>query len=256
MTADAVDSAIVASELTRKFGSFVAVDRISFDVRAGEVFGFLGANGAGKTTAIRMLTGLLRPSAGQATVAGFDVYRQSEAIKRHIGYMSQKFSLYEDLTVFENIQLYGGIYDLTNRQIRERTESMLQRLGFRDAASTLVRSLPLGWRQKLAFSVALLHQPRIVFLDEPTSGVDPITRRQFWELIYEAASSGTTVFVTTHYMDEAEYCDRISIMVDGLIGAIGTPAELKSRFAASSVDDVFVQLARPAKSTAPPGADG
>jgi len=256
VTADAADSAIVASELTRKFGSFVAVDRISFDVKAGEVFGFLGANGAGKTTAIRMLTGLLTPSGGQATVAGFDVYTRSEAIKRHIGYMSQKFSLYEDLTVFENIQLYGGIYDLTNGQIRERTDNMLQRLGFRDAASALVRSLPLGWRQKLAFSVALLHQPRIVFLDEPTSGVDPITRRQFWELIYEAASTGTTVFVTTHYMDEAEYCDRISIMVDGRIGAIGTPAELKSRFDSPSVDEVFVRLARPTKSTAPPGAGG
>jgi ABC-2 type transport system ATP-binding protein len=256
VTADAAESAIVASELTRKFGGFVAVDRISFDVKAGEVFGFLGANGAGKTTAIRMLTGLLKPSGGQATVAGFDVYAQSEAIKRHIGYMSQKFSLYEDLTVFENIQLYGGIYDLTNGQIRERTDHMLQRLGFRGAASTLVRSLPLGWRQKLAFSVALLHQPRIVFLDEPTSGVDPITRRQFWELIYEAASTGTTVFVTTHYMDEAEYCDRISIMVDGKIGAIGTPAELKSRFDSSSVDDVFVRLARPTKSTALPGAGG
>jgi len=256
VTADAAESAIVASELTRKFGGFVAVDRISFDVKAGEVFGFLGANGAGKTTAIRMLTGLLKPSGGQATVAGFDVYTQSEAIKRHIGYMSQKFSLYEDLTVFENIQLYGGIYDLTNGQIRERTDHMLQRLGFRGAASTLVRSLPLGGRQKLAFSVALLHQPRIVFLDEPTSGVDPITRRQFWELIYEAASTGTTVFVTTHYMDEAEYCDRISIMVDGKIGAIGTPAELKSRFDSSSVDDVFVRLARPTKSTALPGAGG
>lgn len=251
MTTDRADAAIVAKELTRQFGSFVAVDRISFEVKGGEVFGFLGANGAGKTTAIRMLTGLLKPSAGQASVAGFDVYTQSEAIKRHIGYMSQKFSLYEDLTVFENIQLYGGIYDLTNRQIRERTETMLQRLGFREAAGTLVRSLPLGWRQKLAFSVALLHQPRIVFLDEPTSGVDPITRRQFWELIYEAASSGTTVFVTTHYLDEAEYCDRISIMVDGTIGAMGTPAELKSRFGAASVDEVFVRLARPAKS---PGA--
>jgi ABC-2 type transport system ATP-binding protein len=247
------EATIVAKELTRRFGSFVACDRISFEVNAGEVFGFLGANGAGKTTAIRMLTGLLKPSGGQATVAGFDVYRQSEAIKRHIGYMSQRFSLYEDLTVYENIQLYGGIYDLTNRQIRERADNMLRRLGFRDAAAALVRSLPLGWRQKLAFSVALLHQPRIVFLDEPTSGVDPITRRQFWELIYEAASAGTTVFVTTHYMDEAEYCDRISIMVDGRIGAIGTPSELKSRFATDSVDEVFVQLARPTPS-APRGA--
>jgi len=251
--ADAADVTIRAKELTRTFGRFIAVDHISFDVRGGEVFGFLGANGAGKTTAIRMLTGLLKPSAGQATVAGFDVYRQSEAIKRHIGYMSQRFSLYEDLTVYENIQLYGGIYDLSNRQIRDRAENMLQRLGFRDAAAALVRSLPLGWRQKLAFSVALLHQPRIVFLDEPTSGVDPITRRQFWELIYEAAAAGTTVFVTTHYMDEAEYCDRISIMVDGKIGAIGTPSELKSRFGTDSVDEVFVRLARPTSSSAPGG---
>jgi drug efflux transport system ATP-binding protein len=242
------DLAIVAKDLTRKFGEFVACDRITFDVRVGEVFGFLGANGAGKTTAIRMLTGLLSPSGGQATVAGYDVYTQSEAIKRHIGYMSQRFSLYEDLTVAENIQLYGGIYDLTDRQISERTDAMLSRLGLRHAARTLVRSIPLGWRQKLAFSVALLHEPRIVFLDEPTSGVDPITRRQFWEMIYDSAASGTTVFVTTHYMDEAEYCDRISIMVAGRIGAMGTPSELKRQYKAESVDDVFVRLARPASS--------
>jgi len=245
------DLAIVAKDLTRKFGDFVACDRITFDVRAGEVFGFLGANGAGKTTAIRMMTGLLSPSGGQATVAGYDVYRESESIKRHIGYMSQRFSLYEDLTVAENIQLYGGIYDLTDRQIRERTDAMLSRLGFRHAERTLVRSIPLGWRQKLAFSVALLHEPRIVFLDEPTSGVDPITRRQFWEMIYDAAASGTTVFVTTHYMDEAEYCDRISIMVAGKIGAMGTPSELKHQFGATSVDDVFVRLARPAAGSTP-----
>lgn len=238
-------AAIVARDLTRRFGAFTAVDRITFDVGAGEVFGFLGANGAGKTTAIRMLTGLLAPSSGEARVAGLDVYTQSEAIKRRIGYMSQRFSLYEDLTVAENIQLYGGIYDLTDRQIRERTDAMLDRLGLRSAAKQFVRSIPLGWRQKLAFSVALLHQPDIVFLDEPTSGVDPITRRQFWELIYEAASSGTTVLVTTHYMDEAEYCDRISIMVAGRIGAIGTPADLKQRFGAGSIDEVFVRLARP-----------
>jgi len=246
------EATIVAHELTRKFGHFVACDRITFAVQAGEVFGFLGANGAGKTTAIRMLTGLLKPSGGQATVAGFDVYRESERIKRHIGYMSQRFSLYEDLTVFENIQLYGGIYDLSNRQIRDRTDLMLQRLGFRHATGDLVRSLPLGWRQKLAFSVALLHQPRIVFLDEPTSGVDPITRRQFWELIYDAAAAGTTVFVTTHYMDEAEYCDRISIMVDGRIAAIGTPSELKSQSGAASIDDVFLRLARPAQEASAP----
>ena len=237
--------AIEAKDLTRKFGKFVAVDRISFDVHEGEVFGFLGANGAGKTTAIRMLTGLLAPSGGRARVAGRDVYTESELIKRHIGYMSQRFSLYEDLTIVENIQLYGGIYDLTNAQIGERTDRMLSRLGLTGAAHDLVRSIPLGWRQKLAFSVALLHQPGIVFLDEPTSGVDPITRRQFWELIYAAAAEGTTVFVTTHYMDEAEYCDRVSIMVAGRIGAIGTPAELKQQFGAATIDDVFIMLARP-----------
>ena len=244
--------AIIARDLTRRFGTYTACDRISFDVRAGEVFGFLGANGAGKTTAIRMLTGLLLPTSGQATVAGHDVYTESEAIKRHIGYMSQRFSLYEDLTVTENVRLYGGIYDLDNRQIRDRTAAMLSRLGLTRAARDLVRDIPLGWRQKLAFSVALLHEPRIVFLDEPTSGVDPITRRQFWELIYEAASSGTTVFVTTHYMDEAEYCDRISIMVAGRIGAIGTPSELKQQFGAHSIDDVFVRLARPVQESPRP----
>jgi ABC-2 type transport system ATP-binding protein len=239
------DVAIHVTDLTRRFGAFVAVDRITFDVQTGEVFGFLGANGAGKTTAIRMLTGLLAPTSGRATVAGFDVDTQSEQVKRHIGYMSQRFSLYEDLTVAENIRLYGGIYDLSNGQIRERTEAMLARLGLQHAAGQFVRAIPLGWRQKLAFSVALLHDPKIVFLDEPTSGVDPITRRQFWELIYEAAARGTTVFVTTHYMDEAEYCDRISIMVAGRIGAMGTPAELKRQFNASTIDDVFVHLARP-----------
>jgi len=240
--------AIQAKELTRTFGAFTAVDRITFDVHAGEVFGFLGANGAGKTTAIRMLIGLLAPSSGKATVAGHDVATESEAIKRDIGYMSQRFSLYEDLTVRENIQLYGGIYGLSNREINERTERLLARLGLQEAAKTFVRAIPLGWRQKLAFSVALLHQPRIVFLDEPTSGVDPITRRQFWELIYEAATAGTTVFVTTHYMDEAEYCDRVSIMVAGRIGAIGTPTALKQQFGAASIDELFVQLARPALS--------
>ena len=237
--------AIQAKELTRVFGTFTAVDHITFDVRVGEVFGFLGANGAGKTTAIRMLIGLLAPTSGAATVAGHDVFRESEAIKRDIGYMSQRFSLYEDLTVRENIQLYGGIYGLSNREIRERTERLLARLGFERAANDFVRDLPLGWRQKLAFSVALLHQPRIVFLDEPTSGVDPITRRQFWELIYEAAAAGTTVLITTHYMDEAEYCDRISIMVAGRIGAIGTPSALKREFGTESIDELFVRLARP-----------
>jgi ABC-2 type transport system ATP-binding protein len=238
-------NAIVARELTRRFGSFTAVDKITFDVGTGEVFGFLGANGAGKTTAIRILTGLLLPTSGTARVAGHDVYTESEWIKRRIGYMSQKFSLYEDLTVAENIRLYGGIYDLSRDTIRERTTRMLTRLGLEQSARTQVRSLPLGWRQKLAFSVALLHEPSIVFLDEPTSGVDPITRRQFWELIYEAAARGTTVFVTTHYMDEAEYCDRISIMVAGRIEALGTPAELKQQYGVESIDELFVRLARP-----------
>jgi ABC-2 type transport system ATP-binding protein len=239
------DDAIVARDLTRRFGRFIAVDRITFDVHAGEVFGFLGANGAGKTTAIRMLTGLLAPSGGTARVAGHDIARESEAVKRSIGYMSQRFSLYEDLTVRENIRLYGGIYDLTTVQIRERTERMLARLDMADAGGRAVRDLPLGWRQKLALSVALVHEPRIVFLDEPTSGVDPITRRQFWELIYQAAAGGTTVLVTTHYMDEAEYCDRISIMVAGRIGAMGTPADLKAQFHVESIDELFVRLARP-----------
>ena len=239
------DVTIEVKDLTRTFGSFTAVDRVSFEVKTGEVFGFLGANGAGKTTAIRMLIGLLEPSSGTARVAGHDVYTESEAIKRNIGYMSQRFSLYEDLTPRENIRLYGGIYGLTLKQIRERTDRVLTRLGLARVANEAVRGLPLGWRQKLAFSVALIHEPRIVFLDEPTSGVDPVTRRQFWELIYEAASAGTTVLVTTHYMDEAEYCDRISIMVDGRIGAIGTPAELKRQFGVTSIDELFVQLARP-----------
>jgi ABC-2 type transport system ATP-binding protein len=238
-------NAIEARDLTRRFGTFTAVDKITFDVASGEVFGFLGANGAGKTTAIRILTGLLLPTAGTARVAGHDVYTESEWIKRRIGYMSQKFSLYEDLTVTENIRLYGGIYDLARETIRERTTRMLARLGLEQAAGTQVRALPLGWRQKLAFSVALLHEPSIVFLDEPTSGVDPITRRQFWELIYEAAARGTTVFVTTHYMDEAEYCDRISIMVAGHIEALGTPAELRQQYDVHSIDELFVRLARP-----------
>jgi ABC-2 type transport system ATP-binding protein len=241
---------IRASNLTRAFDDFVAVDHISFEVGAGEVFGFLGANGAGKTTAIRMLTGLLLPSEGEATVAGHDVYRESEAIKRDIGYMSQRFSLYDDLSAHENIQLYGGIYDIDRAELRERTSRMLERLGLSRVADDPVGSLPLGWKQKLALSVSLLHRPRIVFLDEPTSGVDPITRRQFWELIYETSHAGTTVLVTTHYMDEAEYCDRISIMVAGRIEAMGTPAELKQQAGVASIDEVFVRLARPANASA------
>jgi len=237
--------AIDARDLTRTFGAFTAVDHITFNVRVGEVFGFLGANGAGKTTAIRILTGLLAPNGGTATVAGFDVARDAEDVKLNIGYMSQRFSLYDDLSVRENIDLYGGIYGLTDAEIRDRTRAMLARLGLEHAEHDFVRDLPLGWKQKLAFSVALLHEPQIVFLDEPTSGVDPITRRQFWELIYEAAHGGTTVLVTTHYMDEAEYCDRISIMVAGRIEAMGTPAELKTQFGVDSIDEVFVRLARP-----------
>ncbi len=235
---------IVAAGLTRRFGRFTAVDAISFEVRSGEVFGFLGANGAGKTTAIRMLTGLLAPSAGSASVAGFDLATESDRVRERIGYMSQRFSLYEDLTVRENIRLYGGIYGLDDATIRARSDAMLSELDFAPSVTALVRSLPLGWKQKLAFSVALLHEPAVVFLDEPTGGVDPITRRQFWELIYTAAARGTTVFVTTHYLDEAEYCDRLSIMVDGRLAALGTPAALKQEFGVASLDDVFVRLVR------------
>jgi ABC-2 type transport system ATP-binding protein len=237
------ESAIVARDLTRRFGTFTAVDNISFDVGQGEVFGFLGANGAGKTTAMKMLIGLLAPTSGEARVAGLDLKTETEEIRRRIGYMSQRFSLYEDLTVLENIALYGGIYELSKKTIAERSSRMLDALGLQD---DLVARLPLGWKQKLAFSVALLHEPAIVFLDEPTGGVDPITRRQFWEMIYAAASRGTTVFVTTHYMDEAEYCDRISIMVDGKIAAMGTPSELKQKWNVPTIDELFVQLARPA----------
>ncbi len=240
---ESAELAIVAHNLTRRFGHFTAVDHITFDVRAGEVFGFLGANGAGKTTAIKMLIGLLEPTEGDATVAGLDLKSQTEQIRKRIGYMSQKFSLYEDLTVLENIALYGGIYGLTDKQISERSSAMLEALGLENE---LVGKLPLGWKQKLAFSVALLHEPAIVFLDEPTGGVDPITRRQFWEMIYAAAGRGTTVFVTTHYMDEAEYCDRISIMVDGRIATLGTPVELKQKWGVPSIDELFVRLARPA----------
>jgi ABC-2 type transport system ATP-binding protein len=241
-----VTAVIDVHELTRRFGRFTAVDAISFDVRAGEVFGFLGANGAGKTTAIKMLIGLLAPTSGRASVAGFDVLTRAEDVRRHIGYMSQRFSLYEDLTVRENITLYGGIYGLSDAEIRGRGDALIEELELGNASLERVAALPLGWKQKLAFSVALLHRPAVVFLDEPTSGVDPITRRQFWEMIYAAAARGTTVFVTTHYLDEAEYCDRVSIMVDGRIGALGTPDELKREYGDATLEEVFVRLARPA----------
>ena len=239
--------AIQCEQLTKQFGDFIAVDNITFEVKKGEVFGFLGANGAGKTTAMKMLTGLLKPTSGNATVAGFDIYHQTEKIKQNIGYMSQKFSLYEDLTPVENIQFFAGIYGVSSKDIKKRSKQLIQDLGLENEANKLVASLPLGWRQKLAFSIAIFHQPKIVFLDEPTGGVDPVTRRQFWDMIYEAAQNGITVFVTTHYMDEAEYCDRVSIMVDGKIEAMDTPSNLKKNFNACSMDDVFYQLARGAK---------
>jgi len=240
---------IICKDLTKQFGKFKAVDRITFDVYQGEIFGFLGANGAGKTTAMRMLCGLSFPTSGEASVAGFDVYKQKEKIKASIGYMSQKFSLYENLTVFENIEFYGGVYGLSRTEIKQRGEEMVSTLGLGKEAKKLVGELPPGWKQKLAFSVAIFHRPKIVFLDEPTGGVDPITRRQFWDLIYEAASGGITVFVTTHYMDEAEYCNRISVMVDGRVAALDTPANLKKEFNTGSMDDVFYQLARRAQRT-------
>lgn len=243
------DTVISVRELCKDFGAFRAVDRITFEVSRGEIFGFLGANGAGKTTAMRMLCGLSYPTSGSGTVAGYDVMTQGELIKRRIGYMSQRFSLYEDLTVRENIRLYAGIYGLTRYGTLRRTVELLDRLQFRSEIDTLVGELPLGWKQQLAFSVATVHRPEVVFLDEPTGGVDPVTRRQFWELIYEAAAEGMTVFVTTHYMDEAEYCSRVSIMVDGQIRALGSPAELKSRFSVATMDEVFRTLARGAKRT-------
>ena len=240
------DNVIEVEHLVKAFGTFHAVDDISFSVRRGEIFGFLGANGAGKTTAMHMLTGLNQPTSGTGTVAGYDISTQHEQIKKHIGYMSQKFSLYEDLTVSENIRLFAGIYGMKDDEIRRKTDELLRRLKFTEHRDTLVRSLPLGWKQKLAFSVSIFHEPGVVFLDEPTGGVDPATRRQFWELIYDAAHRGITVFVTTHYMDEAEYCDRISIMVDGKISALGTPSELKERFHQPDMDHVFTYLARQA----------
>ena len=241
------ENVIEVSHLVKAFGSFHAVDDISFTVKKGEIFGFLGANGAGKTTAMHMLTGLNQPTSGTGTVAGYDISTQHEQIKRHIGYMSQKFSLYEDLTVAENIRLFAGIYGMADDEIARKTDELLEKLRFTEHKNDLVESLPLGWKQKLAFSVSIFHEPAIVFLDEPTGGVDPATRRQFWELIYDAASRGITVFVTTHYMDEAEYCDRISIMVDGKISAMGTPEELKQRYRQPDMDHVFTYLAREAK---------
>ncbi|MBK5286000.1 MAG: ABC transporter ATP-binding protein [Bacteroidia bacterium] len=238
---------IIADKLTKRFGDFIAANELTFEINAGEIFGFLGANGAGKTTAMRMLCGLSIPSSGKATVAGFDVYKQTEDIKKNIGYMSQKFSLYEDLTVMENIRFYAGIYGLSDNEIKEKSEQLIQQLGLQNETKKLVRELPLGWKQKLSFSVAVIHSPKIVFLDEPTSGVDPVTRRQFWDLIYDAADKGMTVFITTHYMDESEYCNRISIMVDGYIRALDTPRNLKKQFSAASMDEVFYALAREAK---------
>jgi len=235
---------IQVEHMYKKFGAFTANDDLTFNVKRGEIFGFLGANGAGKTTAIRILCGLLMPTSGKIEVAGYDVYRQSNKVKRSIGYMSQKFSLYEDMTVKENFRFYGGIYGMKPRDIRQRTDHYLEKLGLEKERNTVISSLPLGWKQKLAFSVAIMHDPSIIFLDEPTGGVDPITRRQFWDMIYESAASGITVFVTTHYMDEAEYCQRVSIMVDGRIEALDTPDNLKSKFRANSMEDVFIKLAR------------
>lgn len=241
-----MEKVIVADKLTKRFGHFVAVDNISFEVERGEIFGFLGANGAGKTTAMRMLCGLSKPTSGKGFVAGYDIHQQSELVKRNIGYMSQKFALYDDLTVAENIWVFGGIYGVADSEIAKRTSDLLRILGFESERNTLVKSLPLGWKQKLAFSVAIFHKPKIVFLDEPTGGVDPVTRRQFWEMIYDAADQGITAFVTTHYMDEAEYCNRVSIMVDGRIEALDSPQNLKKMYNTQNMDGVFQQLARSA----------
>ncbi|MCQ4035167.1 ABC transporter ATP-binding protein [Kaistella montana] len=242
--------AIKAENITKVFGDFTAVNQISFEVKKGEIFGFLGANGAGKTTTMRMFCGLSVPSSGTATVAGFDVYKETEKIKKSIGYMSQKFSLYGNLTVKENLDFFGGIYGISRRELKTKSVELLQKLNLEEEKNKLVSELPLGWKQKLAFSVAIFHQPQIVFLDEPTGGVDPVTRRQFWNMIYDASDQGITVFVTTHYMDEAEYCDRVSIMVDGKIAALDTPANLKKQFSSKNMDDVFYELARGAKRSA------
>ena len=250
MNTETKNIAIKAENITKMFGDFTAVDHISFEVYKGEIFGFLGANGAGKTTAMRMFCGLSIPTAGNAMVAGFDVYKHTEDIKKNIGYMSQKFSLYENLTISENLEFFGGIYGLSHHKIKQKSENLITKLGLEKEKNKLVSELPLGWKQKLAFSVAIFHEPEIVFLDEPTGGVDPVTRRQFWDLIYEAAENGITIFVTTHYMDEAEYCNRVSIMVDGKIAALDSPAGLKNQFEAKNMDEVFYQLARGAKRSA------
>jgi ABC-2 type transport system ATP-binding protein len=241
------EKVIVCKDLTKQFGDFYAVDKISFDVFKGEIFGFLGANGAGKTTAMRILCGLSYPSSGEATVAGFSVRNQQESIKKNIGYMSQKFSLYENLSILENIEFFGGVYGVSRKDIRERSDKLIQDLGLQKEAKKMVGGLPLGWKQKLAFSVSIFHRPKIVFLDEPTGGVDPVTRRQFWDMIYDASASGITIFVTTHYMDEAEYCNRISVMVDGKMEALDSPANLKKQYATDSMDEVFYKLARGAR---------
>jgi len=246
------NSVISVHNLVKKFGNFIANDNLTFEVYKGEIFGFLGANGAGKTTTIRILSGLSSPSSGEVRVAGFDAARQAERIKRNIGYMCQKFSLYEDLTVKENINLYGGIYGMSRELIHTRTNELLDKLHFHEYENRFIADLPLGLRQKLAFSVAVLHEPKIVFLDEPTGGVDPITRRQFWEMIYETASGGITVFVTTHYMDEAEYCDRISIMSEGKIVALDTPENLKKQYNSKTIEEVFIKIARPNEPPLPP----
>ncbi|MBK7468332.1 MAG: ABC transporter ATP-binding protein [Saprospiraceae bacterium] len=235
---------IKTDKLTKRYGDFIAANEITFEVYSGEIFGFLGANGAGKTTAMKMLCGLSTPSSGDATIAGFDIYSQTENIKKNIGYMSQKFSLYEDLTVVENINFFGGIYGMSDQNLKLEKDKLIETLGMQKEAKKLVGSLPLGWKQKLAFSVAVLHEPKIVFLDEPTGGVDPVTRRQFWDLIYAASDSGITIFVTTHYMDEAEYCNRVTMMVDGYIKALDTPTNLKHQFSATTMDEVFFELAR------------
>jgi len=241
---------IKTNKLTKRFGEFVAVDEITFEVQKGEIFGFLGANGAGKTTAMRMLCGLSIPTSGEAIVAGHDVFKEPEEVKKNIGYMSQKFSLYEDLTVVENIEFYGGIYGLSNQEIKDKSAELTAKLGLQSEANKLVRSLPLGWKQKLSFLVAIVHQPKIVFLDEPTGGVDPYMRREFWDLIYEGADKGITIFVTTHYLDEAEYCNRVTIMVDGKIEALDSPKKLREQFGVATIDEVFYKLARQAKRSA------